>query len=309
MQQSESSSENYIYLYGMISPSTVYVLDEGFTFPPPNQYAEVGRSFPSIGGEAVNSAIVLSKLGLKTKLDGNWLNHKNAEKVFTILKPYAIDVSRLEVKQEFGTEEIVITDKDSRTIFGNYARFHSGEKQWNAPEEIDIRNAAFVGLDPYLKDESLRVAEMCVRFDKPYVTIDCTIDSFMAQKADAVIISHELRDRAYPDRSMDEIFRQYQASCAGLVIFTFGSDELWYGRRGQKINKFQPYKITPIDTTGAGDSFRAGIIYGLMKSWDDEATIEFASAVAACVCLTIPHALNAPGLDGILRFMKEQRRD
>ena len=41
-----------VYLYGMISPSTVYVLREDFAFPKPNGYAEVGRVLPSIGGEA-----------------------------------------------------------------------------------------------------------------------------------------------------------------------------------------------------------------------------------------------------------------
>ena len=297
-----------VYLYGMISPSTVYILDEGFSFPQPNHYAEIKQSLSSVGGEAVNSAIMLSKFGIRTKLDGNWLNQNNADKVFNILKPYDIDVSRLTVKQNYGTEEIVITDKDSRTVFGNYAKFHSGEKQWNTPQEIDIQNAALVSLDPYLKEDSLRVAQMCVRHMKPFVTIDCTYDDFMAQNADAIIISHELREQAYRDRAMLEVFEQYQTHCKGLIIFTFGSDELWFARPGQKIKKFQPYNITPIDTTGAGDSFRSGIIYGILKSWDDGATIEFASAVAACVCLTIPHALNAPGLDEVLRFMEEHKR-
>ncbi len=303
-----NSNKYNVYLYGMITSSTVYILDEGFSFPQPNHYAEIKQYLPSVGGEAVNSAIMLSKLGVKTKLDGNWLNQNNANKVFDILKPFDIDVSRLTVKARYGTEEIVITDKDSRTVFGNFAKFHSGEKQWNAPEEIDIQNADFVSLDPYFKEESLRIAQMCVRHKKPYATIDCTYDDFMARNADAVIISHELREKAYRDRNMLEVFEQYQANCKGLIIFTFGSDELWYARQGETIKKFQPYKITPIDTTGAGDTFRAGVIYGLLESWNDEATIDFASAVAACVCLTIPHALNAPGLDGVLRFMEEHKR-
>jgi sugar/nucleoside kinase (ribokinase family) len=292
----------------MITPSTVYILDEGFPFPQANHYAEIKQCLPSLGGEAVNSAIMLSKLGITAKLDGNWLNQNNADKAFNILKPFTIDVSRLKVKQNYGTEEIVITDRDSRTVFGNFAKFHSGEKQWNIPQEIDIQNAALISLDPYFKEESLRVAQMCVQLKKPYVTIDCTYDDFMAQNADAVIISHELRDKAYPDRVMLEVFEQYQTHCKGLIIFTFGSDELWYARRGDKIRKFQPYNITPIDTTGAGDSFRAGVIYGLLESWNDEMTIDFASAVAACVCLTIPHTLNAPRLDGVLQFMEEHKR-
>ncbi|MFC1569238.1 carbohydrate kinase family protein [bacterium] len=296
---------NYdIYCYGMITPSTVYLLREDFKYPPPNEYGEIKQTIPSVGGEAVNSAIMLSKLGIKTKLDGNWLNPIYADKVKNLLKPFHIDISRLTEKQNYGTEEFVITDAESRTVFGNYASFHTGEKQWNTPQESDINNAKFVVLDPYFKQESLLVAQHCVKHDKPYVTLDCRYDDYLAQHADAVIISHELRNQAYTDSDINDVFSKYQEHCGGLIIFTFGSDELWVARRGQPIQQFKPYQITPVDTTGAGDSFRGGIAYGLFKEWDDEKTVNFASAVAANVCLTIPHALNAPGLDDILAFME-----
>jgi sugar/nucleoside kinase (ribokinase family) len=163
-------------------------------------------------------------------------------------------------------------------------------------------------LDPFLKEEALRTAQLCTRNKKRYVTLDCRYEDFIAQHAEAVIISHEVRDQAYPDRDLLDVFEKYKAHCSGLIIFTFGSDELWYARKGQELKKYKPYTITPVDTTGAGDSFRAGIIYGILKSWDDETTIDFASAVAACVCLTMPHTLNAPGLDSVLAFMKDNKR-
>ncbi len=297
-----------VYLYGMISMSTVHVLDKDFVFPRPNEYAEIDQSVFSIGGEASNSAIMLSKLGIKTKLDGNWLNEKNAGKIRDCLKSFDIDIIRLKVKENYGTEEIVITDKNSRTVFGNYAAFHKGEKQWNTPKETDIQNATIVCLDPYFKNESLLAAELCLDNQKPYVTLDCRYDDFIARNAEAVIISHELRDQAYKGKNILKIFKNYQKYCKGLIIFTFGSDELWYGRREQRINKFKPYIIKPIDTTGAGDSFRSGVIYGLLNSWNDKPIVEFASAVAACVCLTFPHTLNAPGLDDILKFMDENSK-
>jgi sugar/nucleoside kinase (ribokinase family) len=296
-----------VYLYGMISPSTVYVLDEEFVYPKSNEYAEIEKSLPSVGGEAVNSAIMLSKLGVRTKLDGIWLNQSHAGKVMSLLKPFGIDVSRITIKSEGGTMEIVIADRTSRTVFGNYARFHAGEKQWNEPQEQDIRQARMIALDPYLRETSMQVAQLCVRNHKPYVTLDCRYDDFMANHAAAVIVSHELRDQAYRNCDMQEIFKRYQYGCEGLIIFTFGSDELWYARLDQPVRKYKPYKITPVDTTGAGDSFRAGIVYGLLNSWDDESTVDFASAVAACVCLSAPHALNAPRLDGVLAFMKERK--
>ena len=296
-----------VYLYGMISMSTVYVLDKDFMFPHPNEYGEIAKSVFSIGGEAANSAIMLSKLGIKTKLDGNYLNKKNADKIQNCLKSYDIDISRLTARENYGTEEIVITDQESRTVFGNYASFHKGEKQWNVPDETDIQNAKFVSLDPYFRDESLLAAQLCIDNQKPYVTLDCKYDSFLAKNAEAVVISHELRDQTYKGKNMSKIFRNYQKYCRGLIIFTFGSDELWFGRKEEKIKKFKPYTIEPVDTTGAGDSFRAGVIYGLMKEWDDRSIVEFASAVSACVCLTFPHTLNAPGLDGIIEFMDENK--
>lgn len=294
-----------VYLYGMISMSTVYVLNKNFRFPRPNEYAEIDKAVFSIGGEAANSAIMLSKLGVKTKLDGNWLSKKNGKKIQELLKSFAIDITRLTVNENYGTEEIVITDKNSRTVFGNYASFHKGKRQWNIPQETDIQNATFVSLDPYFKNESLLAAQLCVDNQKPYVTLDCKYDHYIAQNAEAVIISHELRDQAYKGKNIIDIFKNYQKYCKGLIIFTFGSDELWYARREQNINKFKPYKIEPVDTTGAGDSFRSGVIYGLLQSWDDRSVVDFASAVSACTCLTFPHTLNAPGLEGIIKFMDE----
>ncbi|MBN2103346.1 carbohydrate kinase family protein [bacterium] len=292
-----------IYCYGMISPSTVFLIREDFQYPHPNEYAEIKQSLPSVGGEAVNSAIILSKLGIKIKLDGNWLNPARTDQVRRLLEPFNIDISRLTEKPDCGTEEIVIADTSSRTVFGNYASFHAGEKQWNSPCESDIRDAKFVVLDPYFRQESLLAAEMCAKHKKPFVTLDCRYDSPLAKQAEAVIISHELRGEAYPDANMKDIFKKYQENCKGLIIFTFGSDNLWIARQGQPVHKFKPYQIKPVDTTGAGDAFRGGIAYGLFRGWKDEKTVDFASAVAACVCLTVPHTLNAPDLDGILTFM------
>ncbi len=297
-----------VYCYGMISPSTLYVLREDSAFPKPNTYAEIERSLPSIGGEAANSAIVLAKLGLRTKLDGNWIQRRHAEKVKSTLAGFGIDVSRLSVTDDFGTEEIVIAAGESRTVFGNYSAFHAGPRQWNEPQAEDIEAAAIVCLDPYFREESRLAAELCVTDGKPYVTLDSPHDDFVAQNAAAVVISHELRDQSYPGRDLRKLFGSYLDACRGLVIFTFGSDELWYQRRGLPLIKYRPYAIKPVDTTGAGDSFRGAIAYGLLQGWTDARTIDFASAVAACVCMSYPHTLNAPDLDGVLAFI-EQNRD
>jgi sugar/nucleoside kinase (ribokinase family) len=296
-----------VYLYGMISPSTLYVLRSDFEFPKANEYAEIASILPSVGGEAANSAICLSKFGVATKLDGNWISLRDAEKLFGLLEPFGIDTSRLSIRAGGGTHEIVIADQETRTVFGNYASFHAGPKQWNDPRPEDIEQASVVCLDPFFRDESRMVAELCVKHKKPYVTLDCRYDDFLAEHAACIVISHELRNQSYPGHDHRQLFEAYQANCEGLVIFTFGSEPLWYARNGGKVETFRPYRVKAIDTTGAGDSFRGAVAYGILQNWPDERIVEFASAVAACVCLTCPHTLNAPRLDGVLEFIAQHQ--
>jgi sugar/nucleoside kinase (ribokinase family) len=296
-----------VFCYGMIAPSTVHFLRNDFAFPEANGYAEISRTLPSIGGEAANSAIALARLGLTTKLDGCWINQPHAEWVMSTLAGYGIDVSRLTVVESGSADEIVIADGQSRTVFGNYAGFHGGPRQWNEARAEDIAETDIVCLDPFFRDSARRAAELCVEYGKPYVTLDSPHDDFLARNAAAIAISHELRDQAYAGADMREVFGRYLETCAGLVVFTFGGDELWYGRRGGSLTIHRPYPIDPVDTTGAGDSFRGALAHGLLKGWPDERVVDFASAVAACVCMTVPHALNAPTLEEVRAFMEQHR--
>lgn len=48
-----------------------------------------------------------------------WLNPKNEDKIFHMLKSLASDASCLTAQPNRGTEDFVSTAKDSRTVFGN----------------------------------------------------------------------------------------------------------------------------------------------------------------------------------------------
>ncbi|HEX3046093.1 MAG TPA: PfkB family carbohydrate kinase, partial [Bacillota bacterium] len=286
--------KNDVYAYGMISSSTLHVL-EG-KYPEPDCYAEIKESYRMVGGEAANSAIVLGKFGVKVKLDGNWLGHNEEGRITKdILEKYQLDVSRLTMKENYrGVTEIVFADGKNRTIFGTYVKLLFTEKQWNDPQREDIEPARLVCLDPFFKEASLSAARLCREMNKPYVSIDAHPEDEISQFAEVMIISGEFRHREYSSVDKETLFEKYKRLCRGLIIFTSGSEWLLYGRGDQETQRFKPYNITPVDTAGGGDSFRSGIIYGMLQGWPEEKTIDFACALAACVCMSFPGVLNSP---------------
>jgi sugar/nucleoside kinase (ribokinase family) len=52
------------------------------------------------------------------------------------------------------------------------------------------------------------------------------------------------------------------------------------------------FNVVAVDTTGAGDVFRAGFIYALLRNMPIEQTLRFANAAAALSC-TRPGAISS----------------
>jgi fructose-1-phosphate kinase PfkB-like protein len=158
------------------------------------------------------------------------------------------------------------------------------------------------GLDPFFGAESVLVAEYCHELGKPYVTIDCKYDNLVHYYSAVNVISNEFIKSNYAGVAIEELFRQYTDNTDGLVIFTFGAREIFYGRKGEGINKFTPYQVEVVSTLGAGDSFKAGAIYGLLQGMSDRELVSFAAATAAAavVCGHYPLALYPPTLEQVV---------
>lgn len=296
-----------MYAYGVISSSTLYSIRGNF--PSPEGYAEIDDVRHMAGGEAANSSIVLSRLGVRVKLDGNWLGaDENGKRTRALLSDHQIDTSRLSLRQGYkSVQEVVFAAPGTRTIFGTYGRLLE-EASWNMPQENDITQAKVVCLDPFFGRPASRVAETAFNSDIPVVTIDCRYDAPLLKHTSAVVIAESYIRENYPDADPKKLFRDYQAGTNGLTIFTFGDAPVWYARPDETIRYCQPYSIDPVDTTGGGDSFRAGIVYGFINGWNDDKMIEFATAVAAITCTRFPGVLNSPSYVEASTFMAAARR-
>jgi sugar/nucleoside kinase (ribokinase family) len=59
------------------------------------------------------------------------------------------------------------------------------------------------------------------------------------------------------------------------------------------------FKTDVVDTTGAGDVFHAGFIYGLLQHWDIRKILLFANAAAALKCRELGGRKGIPTLEEV----------
>ena len=87
------------------------------------------------------------------------------------------------------------------------------------------------------------------------------------------------------DNNLERALRRMQSryGCR-LSAATLGEDGVlaWDGKR---LVHCAAYRVPVVDTTGAGDIFRAGFIYGLLQEWPLERQLDFSCAAAAMNCM------------------------
>ncbi len=85
----------------------------------------------------------------------------------------------------------------------------------------------------------------------------------------------------------------HSASNNGWSAILYDADKVYLSKK---------YEITIVDRVGSGDSFSAGIIYGLLNGYEDQATLEFATA-ASCLKHSIELDFNLSSVEEIENLM------
>lgn len=295
-----------VYLFGMTVVSTIHRC--GSRLPLAGGYAEIAETYVCPGGEAMNAAMLLSGLGLRTALAGPHWGVETRETLSSYAGRYGIDVSGVTYDSGFpGVRDLVLVDGRERAVLGWFGRYFSdANRRWGEPDQATIERSRIVAIDPFFPHSSERAAQLAVRAGKPYVTIDCPYDSPLHRAAAATVISREYRAERYPQRSDDELFAAYAMGGTGLSILTSGARPIRFGRANGTAECFAPFLVDVKSTLGAGDTFRAGIVFGLLQGLSDRDCVGFASGLAALLCTRLPIADNVPTLAEVAEFLDER---
>jgi sulfofructose kinase len=77
---------------------------------------------------------------------------------------------------------------------------------------------------------------------------------------------------------------------------------------GKQLHYSAAYSVPVVDTTGAGDIFHAGFIYGLLQDWPLDRQLDFACAAAALNCMAAGARGGIQTLDAIEELMDSGSR-
>ena len=274
-------------------------------YPLEDTKEEAKALFIQGGGPVATALVSLSRLGVETEFSGVVSNDDAGRLIIKGLEDEGVGTRSVKVRKGGASQTafIVVNGKTgSRTIL------------WKRPTVRPLKatevSAAFLKgadcllLDGLMKDASLKAASIARRFNIPVVldagkVRDGMLD--LARLSDYIVASEEFaRDLKQSPR---EALLSLSASNPKAVTVTLGKKGSVTWQDG-KIFSQKAFRIKAVDTTGAGDVFHGGYIYGVLQKWDIRKTVEFASAFAALKCRKPGGRTGIPTLKETLKLVK-----
>ncbi|HEV2706626.1 MAG TPA: carbohydrate kinase family protein [Pyrinomonadaceae bacterium] len=263
----------------------------------------------SAGGQTASAMVALRRLGLKTAYAGRFGSDAEGAFGLATLKEEGVNVERAEVVPDARTqiafilidarsgERTVIWDRDERL----------GYRAEDAPAGFAARGRV-LHIDAHDPPACLRVAREA-RAAGTIVSAD--IDNIyegcqeLLPYIDVLVSSKEFPRRltGLADERAALVATKQRYGCA-VVGMTLGERGAVLYHEGRFLEA--PAYAVPggcRDTTGAGDAFHAGFIYGLLRGEEIEDCLALGCAVAALKCRSLGAREALPRAPELHRFL------
>jgi sugar/nucleoside kinase (ribokinase family) len=218
-----------------------------------------------LGGKATNSAAFLATWGLDVAVCGTTIGYDDTgETLIAILTKHPrISTQYLGRKRDLHSMYccILVTPDGERAIIG----VHADENVPTPPTAGMVEDARLLTLDLYGGKERVEAARLARLAGRPVVAGDVRDPDHPVLPYTTVAIASGPELKAGTTLLPEEFARAAQAVGTGQVIVTQGKREVLVFDADGAIWEVQPPHIEVVDTTGAGDAFRAGVIFGLLS--------------------------------------------
>lgn len=268
---------------GLNATDTVIALPR---FPAPGSKVEFRQSSVLPGGQVASVVVACQQWGMRTRYVGKLGEDAAAALHRETFAAAGVEAQIITAPGVPSPQSIILISPDGdRTVLcrrDDQVALQPGElrREW-------IENARFLHLDGFETAAATQAARWARAagvlvlgdLDELYPGIEDLLPSI-----DYLIVNSDFPCRLMRESDLEQalrdMHRRYRCTLAGCTLGEDGA-LMWDGRQ---MYFAAAYRVPVVDTTGAGDAFRAGFIYGLHQGWPLQRQMDFACAAAALNC-------------------------
>jgi len=271
-----------------------------------------------VGGDATNQSIVMSRLGLKTKLISRLGNDNFGALIERVIRESGADTSDILYTDEYpSSRTLVIITPDGQRHFVHARR---------APRKYKLNAKAITGakvvsiasmlIEPFTSPEPLLDVVACAKESGAIICADTVYNEAASPFAEFAPILSSV-DYFFPndyeaglitgESDIDKMADAFLKYGAKNIIIKTGKDGCFFKNRDTSF-AVPAFNTPVVDTTGAGDNFVSGFIAALLEGGDHEYCCKFGNAVAGVAIQTIGANTGVQSKSQVLDFMSAYKQ-
>jgi sugar/nucleoside kinase (ribokinase family) len=263
------------------------------------------------GGQTATAVTFVARMGRRGKYIGKVGSDDLGRYSLESLRSEAIDTSSVIVQEGARNQyAFIIIDKNNgeRTILWERDRKLSFADNELRKEEVCAGRV--LHLDGHDYEAAIRAARWAQEEGIP-VVID--LDKVVPHSEELIsLVDFLITSSNFPPDFTGiadpiESLLALRKYCSGFLAVTLGAQGAM-AVVGDECIRFPAFKVHAVDTTGAGDIFHGGFIYGLLQNWPLETIMSFANAAAGLNCTHLGARSGIPPLSEILQLVSWGQR-
>jgi sugar/nucleoside kinase (ribokinase family) len=257
----------------------------------------ISSAFDAAGGQIASMLTACSGLGLRTGYLGPLGNDDNGQLIRKELERRGVDLSHVLVRHAPARFAIILVDESTgeRTVL-----WHRDSALDIAEGEVDpaVLTARVLHVDDVDEKAAISTARAATARG---VVVTSDLDRVTERTHDLVasvsipIFAEHVPPTLTGERDPERALRKLRREHDGVLCVTLGTAGSM-ALDGDRLIHVPAFKVQAVDTTGAGDVFRAGFVYGLLAGWSTLDVLKFANAAAAVSCTRLGAMGSAPTL-------------
>ena len=261
----------------------------------------ISRETISCGGQMTTALVACARFGLRAKYIGVTGTDDNGRRIRAELAHHSVDCSDAIIKDARNQYAVIMVDEVSGERIVLWDRDEKLHLRAHEIPERSIVSARLLHVDDVDQEAAIIAAEIARRAG---LVVTSDIDRLTPRTTDLVkavtvpIFAEHVPCGLTGASDLESALRQLREVHEGLLCVTVGAEGA-VALDGDRVIHSPGFKVQAVDTTGAGDVFRAGFIFGTLQGWPTERVLRFANAAAGLSCTRAGAIGGVPALEEI----------